>query len=222
MGCDPAALIAPERLRAWADDIDPRRARAVHRLPLPGGGTVLLVTADRDGRMVAMIQSNFRGFGSGIVVPGTGISLHNRACGFVSTPGHPNRVDGGKRPFHTIIPGFFTRESAEGHRAIGPFGCMGAEMQAQGHLQLWQRMFRWGQAPQAAIDAKRWRLERGGSLLLEPGWQPAVAQALEERGHRVREAPANRFGGAQVLMLNEAGDWEYGSESRKDGAALRC
>jgi len=104
--------------------------------------------------MVSFIQSNYQGFGSGIVVPGTGISLQNRGAGFVLDEGHPNHVGGGKRPFHTIIPAFVTRDG----QPLVSFGVMGGAMQAQGHVQMMVRIFACGQNPQAAADAPRWRV----------------------------------------------------------------
>ena len=112
-------------------------------------GTVYLTAADEKGMMVSFIQSNYMGFGSGVVVPGTGISLQNRGCGFVIEPGHPNCVEGGKRPFHTIIPGFVTRDN----QALMSFGVMGGNMQPQGHVQMMVRIFDYIQNPQTACDA---------------------------------------------------------------------
>ena len=128
------------------------------------GGTVYLTTADEKGGMVSLIQSNFTGFGSGVVVPGTGISLQNRARGFTLEKGHPNAVGGGKRPFHTIIPGFVTRDS----QPLLSFGVMGGYMQPQGHVQMVVRLFDYGQNPQAACDAPRWHIAEDGRISLEP------------------------------------------------------
>ncbi|HEY0295590.1 MAG TPA: gamma-glutamyltransferase family protein, partial [Bordetella sp.] len=145
-----AHLLDRDYLRKRAGDIDPARAQ----FPGPGtphdGGTTYLTTADAGGMMVSFIQSNFKGFGSGLVVPDSGIALHNRGWGFNLIPGHPNQVGPRKRPFHTIIPGFIMR----GGRPLMSFGVMGGSLQAQGHLQVTARLAR-GQNPQAIIDAPR-------------------------------------------------------------------
>ncbi len=151
MTLPPARLLEDGRLSAAAAAIRMDRAGdPAHRLP-PGGGTVYLTAADASGMMVSFIQSNYMGFGSGVVVPGTGIALQNRGLGFTLESGHPNQVGGGKRPFHTIIPGFVTRQG----QPLMSFGVMGAHMQPQGHVQMVVRVFDYGQNPQAACDAPR-------------------------------------------------------------------
>ena len=182
------------------------------------GGTVYLTTADAQGRMVSMIQSNYHGFGSGIVVPGTGISLQNRGAGFVLEPGHPNRVGGGKRPFHTIIPGFVTRGGAP----LMGFGVMGGPMQPQGHVQMMVRIFGAGQNPQAASDAPRWRVMEGRMVALERGFVPEVLNELKVRGHELQLSVSDTsfaFGGAQLILRTEAG-FVAASDHRKDGQAV--
>ena len=177
--------------------------------------TVYLTTADASGMMVSMIQSNFRGFGSGIVVPGTGISLQNRGSGFVLEDRHPNQVGPGKRPYHTIIPGFVTRN----HQPLMGFGVMGGHMQAQGHLQMMLRVAHFKQNPQAASDAPRWYVFEDGRIALESGFDPAVASNLEARGHNiVTGSPEYLFGGAQLIMKMEDG-YCAGSDHRKEGLA---
>ena len=180
-----------------------------------GADTVYLTTADASGCMVSMIQSNYMGFGSGVVVPGTGISLQNRGAGFVLEAGHPNRVGGAKSPFHTIIPGFVT---ANGQPRMS-FGVMGGHMQAQGHIQMMVRMFIHKQNPQAASDAPRWRVQENGQLALEDGFDNAIAEELENRGHDViRGGHASLFGGAQLIYRLENG-YCAGSDHRKEGLA---
>ncbi len=154
-----------------------RRARVPEPGRPPGGGTVYLASADRDGMMVSFIQSNYRGFGSGVVVPELGISMQNRAAGFTLEPGHPNEAAAGKRPRHTLIPGFITRDA----QPIGPFGVMGAEMQPQGHLQVVSSMLDHGLNPQATLDAPRWRLGSGLDVAVEPGTDERLLAALIER-----------------------------------------
>lgn len=179
----------------------------------PRGGTVLLCAADEDGRMVSLIQSNFHGFGSGVVVPGWGIALQNRGSGFVLEPGHPNELRPGRRPFHTIIPGFLFDSDAP----LGPFGVMGGHMQAQGHVQVTLHTSR-GADPQQALDAPRWRVE-DGEILLEPGLADA-AEELRRRGHTVRVGEDGGFGRGQAIWrAGDGGGWIAGSETRCDGLA---
>lgn len=181
----------------------------------PEPGTVYLTTADASGMMVSFIQSNYMGFGSGIVVPGTGISLHNRGCGFTLEPGHPNQVGGSKRPFHTIIPGFVTRDD----EPVMSFGVMGAHMQAQGQVQMVTRVLDYLQNPQAASDAPRWHVSPGGELALENGVDGSVIEELARRGHRLTtDDPQHLFGGAQLILKVED-RYVGGSDHRKDGMA---
>lgn len=182
------------------------------------GGTVYLTAADADGRMVSLIQSNYYGFGSGVVVPGTGISLQNRAAGFVLEPGHPNRVAGGKRPFHTIIPAFLT----EGGAPRCSFGVMGGPMQAQGHVQMALRMVGHGQNPQTASDAPRWRVVAGREVAMEATFPSATLEGLRALGHTVVATPPEAsfsFGGAQLIWRGADG-YVAGSDHRKDGQAV--
>ncbi|OKH25582.1 gamma-glutamyltransferase [Hydrococcus rivularis NIES-593] len=181
---------------------------------LPKGGTVYLCASDRD-LMVSYIQSNYDGFGSGILVPGTGISLQNRAAGFTLEAGHPNRVAPAKRPFHTIIPGFLTQDGAP----LGAFGVMGAPMQPQGHLQMVVNMADYQMNPQAALDAPRWRFLAGKSVLLEKGVPHRIVEGLIKRGHDVQIAPEFMFGKGQMILRH--GDaLVAASEPRADGLAL--
>lgn len=212
----PEALLRPEYLQRRAAQIDPGRAgRPLRGLPADGG-TVCLATADAGGMMVSFIQSNFHGFGSGVVVPGTGISLNNRGSGFSLEADHPNRVAGGKKPFHTIIPGFVMHQD----RPLLAFGVMGAHMQAQGHVQMLTRICDYHQNPQAASDAPRWQLTRDLRLALEQGFDPETASALQQRGHRVTlDEPESLFGGAQLIM-NTGSCYLSGSDHRKDGQAV--
>jgi len=183
----------------------------------PGSGTVYLASADRDGMMVSYIQSNYSGFGSGVVLPDLGISLQNRASGFNLEPGHPNVAAPGKRPRHTIIPGFITREG----RPVGPFGVMGGEMQPQGHLQVVSSMLDHGLNPQAALDVPRWRLMEGVEVAVEPETDQQLLAALAKRGHRpVVAADRLRFGRGQIILRLEDGGYAAGSEPRTDGAAV--
>jgi gamma-glutamyltranspeptidase/glutathione hydrolase len=180
----------------------------------PRGGTVYLATADGDGNMVSYIQSNYMGFGSGLVVPGTGIALQNRGHNFVLDPGHANALEGGKRPYHTIIPGFLTR----GGEAVGPFGVMGGFMQPQGHVQVVLNLIQFGLNPQAALDAPRWQWMRGRTVELEHATPEWILQGLRRRGHDARWAVGSTgFGRGQVIWRLDNGVLVGATEPRTDG-----
>ncbi|QBY10329.1 gamma-glutamyltransferase family protein [Deinococcus metallilatus] len=180
------------------------------------GGTVYLCTADDQGQMVSLIQSNYMGFGSGVVVPGTGIALHNRGHNFHLDPAHPNALAPGKRPYHTIIPGFLSR--ADG-TPVGPFGVMGGFMQPQGHVQVVLNTVRYGMNPQQALDAPRWQWLQGKAVEVEYALGADLARALAARGHDVRvQLEPGSFGRGQIIWRNpETGVLEGGTESRTDG-----
>lgn len=205
-----AALIEPDRAG------DPRAGA-----PKPGG-TILLTAADAQGTMVALIQSNYLGFGSGIVVPGTGIHLQDRGACFTLERGHPNCIAGGKRPYHTIIPAFLTRVGAGGREEpVMAFGVMGGFMQPQGHLQVVTRVVDFKQNPQAALDAPRWQVTEGRNVLIEPGYEKAVYDDLERRGHKLTLAPRRsiKFGSGQAIFcLNDC--YLGASDPRHDGQAV--
>ncbi len=212
----PEILLAQDYLRRRAAEIDLKRANPAPTALGASPDTVYLCTADANGMMVSMIQSNYRGFGSGIVVPGTGISMQNRGEGFTLEAGHPNQVGPNKRPYHTIIPGFASR----GGEPTLAFGVMGGHMQAQGHLQMMLRIFTYGQNPQAASDAPRWHLREDGVVCLEDGFDSQVASELSARGHQIKfDNPEHLFGGAQ-LIYRMAGGYCAGSDHRKEGLAL--
>jgi gamma-glutamyltranspeptidase / glutathione hydrolase len=219
-----AQLLDRNYLRERARGIDPQRAGRYAAGQPPGGGTVYLCTADAQGRMVSFIQSNYKGFGSGVVVPGTGIALHNRGMGFVTTPGHPNQVDGGKRPMHSIIPAFMTQAG----RPLLAFGVMGGNMQAQGHVQMVLRHLVDGLDPQACADAPRWRINDAAALTLEAGVAPAVVDGLIALGHAPQVAAPDSldFGSAQLVrrLGTSASEIVYmaGSDPRRDGQAVGC
>ncbi len=218
------ALLDPAYLRSRAEMIDPAKATDFkHGSPKPSG-TVLLCAADADGCMVSFIQSNYTGFGSGIVVPGTGISLQNRGGCFETAAGHPNQVAGGKRPYHTIIPGFVTRKRENGqHEPVMAFGVMGGYMQPQGHAQVMIRMADHQQNPQAALDAPRWQIKEGLEVDIEPGFPDDVYEVLKGRGHDLRRARRQSvsFGGGQAIYRLESGAGYLGaSDLRRDGQAV--
>jgi gamma-glutamyltranspeptidase/glutathione hydrolase len=213
-------LLSDEYLKTRAALIDPTQAGDFTFGAPKQSGTVYLSTADASGMMVSFIQSNFMGFGSGVVVPGTGISLQNRGAGFVLDEAHPNVVAASKRAFHTIIPAFAL--DAEGQPLMS-FGVMGGPMQAQGHLQMALRIMLAKQNPQAAIDAPRWRVVEGREVSVEPAMQLNTIAALRAMGHKiVVEDPLQtyNFGGAQAIVRDPQGFYIAATESRKDGQAL--
>ncbi len=217
MTIDPADLLDATYLQQRQAQIDRERASAPDVGDLQRGGTVYLCTADPDGMMVSLIQSNYYGFGSGVVVPGTGISLQNRGAGFSTQPGHPNVVGPAKRPFHTIIPGFAT--AADGSPLMA-FGVMAGHMQPQGHVQVIARTALWGQNPQAALDAPRWRVESGLELALEEGVPDEVRSELARRGHTLlADAAVGGFGGGQAVVRTGQG-YLAASDPRKEGSAV--
>jgi gamma-glutamyltranspeptidase/glutathione hydrolase len=215
MRVSAAALLDKGYLASRAKLIDPSHPGQPN-FGTPRGGTVYLTTADASGMMVSYIQSNYQGFGSGVVVAETGISMQNRGIGFVLTEGHVNQVGPRKRPFHTIIPSFMTR----GAEAVMGFGVMGGYMQAQGHLQMALRRVDHGQNPQAMIDAPRWRVD-GSVVNVEEAMPRQTVEALQGLGHRVVVAERfdTDFGRAQIVLKTEGG-YVGASEWRTDGQAV--
>ena len=213
------ALLEPAYLARRAAEISATEARDFAAGAPKHGGTVYLSTADASGMMVSFIQSNYAGFGSGVVVPGTGIHLQNRGAGFTLQEGHPNRVGPGKRPFHTIIPGFLMKSGAP----LMSFGVMGGPMQAQGHLQMMLRTQLWGQDVQTAVDAPRWRVTSGKGVACETTMASQTLDRLRDLGHEITlETPDNAFGfgGAQLIQRLPDGGYAAGSDPRKDGQAV--
>lgn len=217
MEIDVKALLDDEYFKNRAQLINMKKA-IDHQYGLPNqSGTVYLTAADQSGMMVSYIQSNYYGFGSGIVIPETGISLQNRGYGFVLDAEHPNQVGGGKRPFHTIIPGFLTKNE----KPVMSFGVMGGHMQPQGHAQMVIRICDFGQNPQAASDAPRWQIFGNNQILLEDGFSHDVCDELKKRGHKINPNDENTMfsmGGAQLILKSGDG-YIGGSDHRKDGMA---
>lgn len=182
----------------------------------PSGGTVYLATADGEGNMVSFIQSNYMGFGSGIVVPGTGISLQNRGADFSLDPEHENSLKPGKKTYHTIIPGFLTKDN----EPVGPFGVMGGYMQPQGHTQVVMNTVDFHLNPQAALDSPRWQWVEGKKVMVEPTFPNHIAQALARKGHQIEVAlDSGGFGRGQIIWRDpKTGVLTGGTESRTDGA----
>ncbi|WP_127581948.1 gamma-glutamyltransferase family protein [Paenibacillus koleovorans] len=181
----------------------------------PRGGTVYMAAADEEGNMVSFIQSNYMGFGSGVVVEGTGIALQNRGGDFSLDSSHSNALVGGKKSYHTIIPGFLSKDG----EAVGCFGVMGGYMQPQGHVQMVMNTIDFGLNPQAALDAPRWQWKEGKTVEVEPGYPDHLAQALSRRGHTiVRAAHPFGFGRGQIIWRDpESGVLIGGTEPRTDG-----
>jgi len=215
MDIRPQALLDGEYLKARAKLVDMKRAQDFGHGTPPKGGTVYLAAADASGMMISFIQSNYMGFGSGVVVDG--ISLQNRGATFVFTPGHPNRVGPNKRPYQTIIPGFVTKD----RRPVMSFGVMGGTMQPQGHAQVMVRIADYGQSPQAASDGPRFRIVQGMDVSVEASFAPAVLEELARRGHRIVSLPDdyNQFGCAQLIWKLDGG-YFAASDPRRDGQAV--
>ena len=209
----PSDLLSPEYISSRRKLVGERAAEPAPGRP-PGGGTVYLATADREGNMVSYIQSNYLGFGSGLVVPETGIALHNRGNSFSLDPLSANYLLPGKKPYHTIIPGFLTRDG----EAVGPFGVMGAFMQPQGHVQVVMNLLDFHLNPQAALDAPRWQWLEGKRVLLERQVPEHIARGLENRGHRVEVADdEGSFGRGQIIWRLSSGAYAGATEPRTDG-----
>lgn len=223
MAVTPAQMLDPAYLKQRAQLIHMNKAQHFGAGNPVKGGTIYLSAADENGMMVSFIQSNFMGFGSGCVEPNFGISLQNRGHAFsVNAQGlNPaNLVAPGKRPFHTIIPAFLTKEG----QPVMSFGVMGANMQPQGHLQTLVRMIDYGQNPQAACDAPRWRYNEGLEINVEASLDPATAQGLQARGHQVGviNDSYQDFGAGQFIW--RAGNpkvegYIAASDARRDGLA---
>lgn len=181
-----------------------------------GSGTVYLCTADEEGNMVSFIQSNYMGFGSGLVVPDTGISLQNRGHAFSLDVNHDNALAPKKRPYHTIIPGFLSKDE----KGIGPFGVMGGFMQPQGHVQVVMNTIDFLLHPQAALDSPRWQWTEGNKVLLEPTFPRHIAEGLARKGHEISVAnDVISFGRGQIIWKDEAkGSYVGGMETRTDSA----
>jgi gamma-glutamyltranspeptidase/glutathione hydrolase len=210
-----AELLDPARLDAMARTISRDRVNVPAPPSMHRGATVYLTAADASGMMVSFIQSNYHGFGSGVVVPGTGIALNNRGSCFVTDPKHPNCIAPSKRPLNTIIPGFISRDGVP----VASFGVMGGTMQPQGHTQMALRMLASGQNPQAAIDAPRWRVE-GNDVWLEAAMAPAAIAGLAARGHHlIEDSSSLDFGAAQIIVKMQGG-YLAASETRRDGCAV--
>lgn len=215
MDVQPEALLDSSYLAGRAAMIDP--AVAADR-PDPGhlatdSETIYLTVADRHGNMISFINSIFGYFGSRTVIPGTGLVLQNRGAGFTLDDGHPNQIAPNKRPLHTIIPAFVTKDG----QPWLSYGVMGGSMQPQGHVQVLLNMVEFGMDPQEAIDAARFRHFSGVRVAIE-NLDSEVASALEALGHELRDPEGVAFGGGQAILRLDRG-WAAASDPRKDGMA---
>jgi gamma-glutamyltranspeptidase/glutathione hydrolase len=214
MAVTPEQMLDDAYLASRAKLIDMKKAQDFGAGNPVKGGTIYLSTADEDGMMVSFIQSNYMGFGSGCVEPEFALSLQNRGHGI-------NQVAPGKRPFHTIIPAFLTKDG----KPVMSYGVMGANMQPQGHMQTLVRMLDYGQSPQAACDAPRWRYNAGFEINVEAAMNQSTVQGLAGRGHRMEviNDSYQDFGAGQFIWL--AGDpkiegYVAASDARRDGQAV--
>ncbi len=239
MEVTPEQMLDDAYLTARAKLIDPTRRQQFDFGMPKAGGTIYMSVADERGMMVSFIQSNYMGFGSGIVVPDSGIAMQNRGCGFSMDPKSPNVVEGGKRPFHTIIPAFLTQQVDGKQEAVMSFGVMGGDMQPQGHLQSIVRMLDYGQQPQAACDAPRWKVNRDFTIDIEStldrddGHRRCRSWATRSSRSTIRiwtSAPASTSGSSTVTIRTAAmwrqatavvTGWQRGSKrfERRAGAA---
>lgn len=219
---DPAAMKAELSVLLSDAYADERRSLIGEEAlyPEPGnpycGNTVYLNAADGEGNMVSWIQSCYERFGSGVTLPGTGIIFHNRGYNFTMDEKLENCVAAGKKPYHTIIPGFLTK----GNRAIGPFGVMGGFMQPQGHVQVLTNILNFGLNPQEALDAPRWMWTGEKNMEMEKGYSEEIRSALLKRGHRIHCAENSlNMGRGQIIWRDETGTLCGASEPRTDGMA---
>jgi len=212
MKVKPSFLLSDEYVKLRKKDITDK---AVLHEPIDykKAGTVYLATADKDGNMVSFIQSNYMGFGSGIMIDGTGIAMQNRGHTFSLEDDHHNKLEPRKRTYHTIIPGFIMKDN----KAIGPFGVMGGFMQPQGHLQVAMNLIDYKMNPQAALDAPRFRWDEKLKIGVEHCFNQHTAQELEKLGHHISfDLYGGGFGRGQVIIKEKDG-YKAGTETRCDG-----
>ena len=213
MKVDYHDLISDSFGRERAEEITDQAGSPAYK-NIPGGGTVYLAAADGEGNMVSFIQSNFNGFGSGIVVEGYGAALQNRGADFSLNPEDVNYLMPGKRTYHTIIPGFITKDG----QAVGPFGVMGMYMQPQGQVQTATNMIDFHMNPQMALDAPRWQWTDGRHFQVERSFDPLLVGQLRRKGHEIEYADPVGFGRGQIIIRLENGVLVGGCESRTDSS----
>jgi gamma-glutamyltranspeptidase/glutathione hydrolase len=204
------SLAAQRRALVGERALDPASVRRFDN------GTVYLCAADKDGMMVSFIESNYLGFGSLVTLPEYGVAFADRGADFSLDPSHANRLEPGKRTYHTIIPAFLTR----GGEPVGPFGVMGGYMQPQGHLQAAVNMLDFGMNPQAALDAPRFFWEDEKRVYFEPGVPLHIVQGLRRMGHEAEYSLDKGFGRGQAIMRHPLGGYIGATDPRADGAAV--
>jgi gamma-glutamyltranspeptidase/glutathione hydrolase len=212
MKVNPDFLISDEYVKLRKKDITDK-ALLHEPIDYKKAGTVYLATADKDGNMVSFIQSNYMGFGSGIVIPGTGIAMQNRGHTFSLDENHHNKLEPRKRTYHTIIPGFIMKDN----EAVGAFGVMGGFMQPQGHLQVVMNLIDFKMNPQSALDAPRFRWDDKLKVSIENTFDIYVAQKLREKGHHINIDLYNGGFGRGQIILKEKDHYVAGTETRCDG-----
>jgi gamma-glutamyltranspeptidase/glutathione hydrolase len=215
MHIKPQELLDAEYLKKRAQSINRKKAQQPEYGIPSEQGTVYLTTSDSNGMMVSFIQSHYLIFGSGVVIPQTGILMQNRGACFTLETGHPNEVAGNKWPFHTIIPGFIFKDN----KPLMSFGMMGGHMQAQGHVQMMVRLCDYLQNPQTILDAPRWYISPENKISVERGIKSEVINELRERGHEFVSSPTVIYGGGQAIYCLEEG-YLAASDPRKDGQAV--
>lgn len=204
-------ILSPTYLQVRSSEISEHASEGIAGSP---SDTVYVAVIDGEANGCSLIQSLYEGFGSGVVVPGTGIALQNRGAGFVLDDDHPNRPEPGKRPYHTIIPAML----GTGNELIGCLGVVGGFMQPQGQFQILRNIYERGLDPQAAIDAPRFRFIDGRRVGLEPGYDAKIARQLGARGHEIEHLSRLEAGGAQLALRADDG-FLGASDPRKDGYA---
>ncbi len=211
---NPETLLDPNNLKAQAKVIQ-NQAQNLDQDAAKDGGTVYLASVDKEGNMVSLIQSNYLGFGSGMVVPGRGVAMNNRALGFSLEKEHVNALKPGNKTLHTIIPAFLMQDDLP----LGPFGLMGGFMQPQGHAQVLAHILDRGYSLQKALDVPRWQWMKGLEVQVEPSFDPALMNALKEKGHDIRvQEEIGYFGRGQILFLNPKTKRIHGAtETRCEG-----
>jgi gamma-glutamyltranspeptidase/glutathione hydrolase len=221
MKTPPSHLLSDPFIAERRAHLDPNKAtpRPEPGPALTASETIYLTAADQYGNMVSLINSLASGFGSGVVVPGTGVALQNRGAGFTMTEGLPNTVGPKKRPFHTIIPAFVTKTNPSGvEEPWMSYGVMGGAMQPQGHVQVLLNMLVFGMEPQAALDAARFRHVADNRVALEAPITDSARAGLVKLGHELLVLAPGSAGGAQAIIRLPRG-WAAASDPRKDGMA---
>lgn len=212
MKVNPSFLLSDDYIKLRKKDIKDK-AQLHKPIDYKKAGTVYLATADNEGNMVSFIQSNYMGFGSGIVIEGTGIAMQNRGHTFSLEEDHHNKLEPRKRTYHTIIPGFIMKDD----KPIGPFGVMGGFMQPQGHIQVVMNLIDYKMNPQAALDAPRFRWDKGLFVSVENTFDTFKAQQLRELGHDIKiDLYGGGFGRGQIIQKTKQG-YIAGTETRCDG-----